>query len=60
MGRFHVAARILCLIPARAHRRNTRLDPALKPDREFLATHPTFVEVQAFPIATVYRYMPRR
>jgi 4-amino-4-deoxy-L-arabinose transferase-like glycosyltransferase len=32
--------------------------PALKPDREFLATHPNFVEVQAFPTAIVYRYLP--
>jgi hypothetical protein len=34
--------------------------PALKPDREFLATHPNFVEVQAFPTAIVYRYLPPR
>jgi 4-amino-4-deoxy-L-arabinose transferase-like glycosyltransferase len=36
------------------------LHPALKPDREFIATHPNFVEVRALPIATVYRYMPSR
>jgi 4-amino-4-deoxy-L-arabinose transferase-like glycosyltransferase len=34
------------------------LHPALKPDRQFLATHLNFVEVKAFPIATVYRYTP--
>lgn len=34
-------------------------DPALKPDRAFLATHPDFVPVQDFPTATVYRYRPQ-
>jgi len=34
------------------------LHPALKPDRQFLATHLNFVAVKAFPIATVYRYTP--
>ena len=34
------------------------LYPALKPGRQFLATHLNFVEVKAFPIATVYRYTP--
>jgi 4-amino-4-deoxy-L-arabinose transferase-like glycosyltransferase len=33
---------------------------ALKPDREFLASHRNFVPVQSFPIATVYRYAPSR
>ena len=34
------------------------LYPALKPGRQFLATHLNFVEVKAFPIATVCRYTP--
>jgi hypothetical protein len=38
--------------------RDHALHPALKPDRKFLATHPNFAEVQAFPTAIVYRYRP--
>ena len=34
------------------------VDPALQPDREFLATHPEFVPVESFPTAIVYRYTP--